>query len=270
MAIELLPLVAAVPRATDQPEPEPPPTRSLRVALVNMPWARVDAPSIQCGLLQSVVRAAGHRCDVHYLNLDFAAEIGAQTYDGLSGIPSERLHLIGEWLFSYAAFGEVLTESAYYQDFPEVEKQWAKLTGGSLDELTGLRRDTIPDWLRGCVRRVDWADYDVVGFTSTFLQNTASLALGRMLRAEHPDLVQVYGGANFDGAMGAEYAGTLPWLDYVVTGEGDVAFPRLLAQLAAAEHPAVAHCRVPGVLSARDAATQTRDAPRTQDLGRVS
>ncbi|MEO3772744.1 RiPP maturation radical SAM C-methyltransferase [Micromonospora sp. B9E7] len=269
MATELLPLVAAVPRATAQPEPEPPPARSLRVALVNMPWARVDAPSIQCGLLQSVVRAAGHQCDVHYLNLDFAAEVGAQTYDGLSGLPSERLHLIGEWLFSYAAFGEVLPESAYYEDFPEVEKQWAKLTGGSLDELTELRRAMIPEWLRGCVRRIDWADYDVVGFTSTFLQNTASLGLGRMLRAEHPDLVQVYGGANFDGTMGAEYAGTLSWLDYVVTGEGDVAFPRLLAQLAAAEHPAAASCRVPGVLGASGDAAQTRDAPRTQDLDRL-
>ncbi|WFE62943.1 RiPP maturation radical SAM C-methyltransferase [Micromonospora sp. WMMD714] len=300
MAMELLPLVAATPGASAHPEPEPPPARSLRVALVNMPWARVDAPSIQCGLLQSVVRAAGHRCDGHYLNLDFAAALGARTYDGLAGLPSERLHLIGEWLFSYAAFGEVLPESAYYQDFPEVEKQWAELTGRPLDELTALRREVIPGWLRECVRRIDWAGYDVVGFTSTFLQNTASLGLGRMLRAEHPDLVQVYGGANFDSVMGVEYAATLPWLDYVVTGEGDVAFPRLLAQLAAAEHPATARCRVPGVLAHSDAPSvpapdvpgsgdpapggdpapsgdlapggdpaPARDAPRTQDLDRL-
>ena len=264
-----LPLVAVAPGTMDHPEPESPPARSLRVALVNMPWARLDAPSIQCGLLQSVVRAAGHRCDVHYLNLDFAAAIGAQTYNGLSGIPSERLHLIGEWLFSYAAFGEVLPESAYYQEFPEVEKQWAKLTGGSIDGLTELRRSTIPEWLRRCIRRIDWAAYDVVGFTSTFLQNTASLAMGRLLREQHPDLVQVYGGANFDGDMGAEYVGTLPWLDYIVTGEGDVALPRLLAQLAAADRPADAVCRVPGVLTSAGHAPETRDAPRIQDLDRL-
>ncbi len=296
MAIEL-PLLTAAPGA---PEVEPPPARPLRVAMVNMPWARLDAPSIQCGLLQSVVRAAGHRCDAHYLNLDFAALIGARTYDGLAGIPSERLHLIGEWLFTYAAFGDVLPESAYYVDFPEVERLWGKLTGGGLDELTELRRRTIPDWLRGCVRGIDWSGYDVVGFTSTFLQNTASLALGRRLREAHPDLVQVYGGANFDGDMGAEYARALPWLDYVVTGEGDVAFPRLLAQLAAAECPAEARCRVPGVLTGRggpagqandtqggapkagDAqggdtqgrapqagTAQATDAPRTQEMDRL-
>jgi ribosomal peptide maturation radical SAM protein 1 len=263
MAIEL-PLLAVEPGA--RPEPEPPPARSLRVALVNMPWARLDAPSIQCGLLQSVARDAGHQCDVQYLNLDFAVVIGAHTYNGLAGIPSERLHLIGEWLFSYAAFGEVLPESAYYRDFPEVEKQWAKLTGGSLAELTKLRRRTIPEWLQGCLRRINWAGYDVVGFTSTFLQNTASLAMGRLLREQHPNLVQVYGGANFDGDMGAGYLGALPWLDHVVTGEGDVAFPRLLAQLATAEHPAEAVCRVPGVLSSSVPASETRDALRTQRL----
>jgi ribosomal peptide maturation radical SAM protein 1 len=264
-----LPLVAVAPGTMDHAEPAPPPARSLRVALVNMPWARLDAPSIQCGLLQPIVRAAGHQCDVHYLNLDFAATIGAQTYDGLSRIPSERLHLIGEWLFSYAAFDEVLPESAYYRDFPEVEKQWAKLTGGGLDQLTELRRRTIPEWLRGCVRRIDWAGYDVVGFTSTFLQNTASLAMGRLLRERCPDLVQVYGGANFDGDMGAEYAATLPWLDYVVTGEGDVALPRLLAQLAAADRPADAAGQVPGVLTSAGHAAQTGDAPRVQDLDRL-
>ncbi|HEX5543610.1 MAG TPA: RiPP maturation radical SAM C-methyltransferase [Micromonospora sp.] len=264
MAIEL-PLLAVEPGVHS----EPPPTRSLRVALVNMPWARLDAPSIQCGLLQSVARDAGHQCDVHYLNLDFAAVIGAETYNGLSGIPSERLHLIGEWLFSYAAFGEVLPESAYYRDFPEVEKQWAKLTGGCLAELTKLRRRTIPEWLHGCVRRVDWGSYDVVGFTSTFLQNTASLAMGRLLREQHPNVVQVYGGANFDGDMGAGYLGALPWLDHIVTGEGDIAFPRLLAQLAASEHPTEAVCRVPGVLSSSIPASQTRDAPRTQRLDQL-
>lgn len=261
-----LPLVVMAPAMADHPEP--PPARSLRVALVNMPWGRLDAPSIQCGLLQSVARAAGHRCDVHYLNLDLAATVGAQTYNGLSEMRSERLHLIGEWLFSYAAFGEVLPEAWYYQDFPEIEQQWAELAGGSLDELTALRRQTIPQWLRWCVQRVDWAGYDVVGFTSTFLQNTASLAMGRLLRTHYPDLLQVYGGANFDGEMGAEYVGKLPWLDYVVSGEGDVAFPRLLAQLAGAERPPGATRRIPGVLTSADPSLAC-DAPRTQDLDQL-
>src|SRR5216683_2112975 len=49
------------------PDAERVPSRGLRVALVNMPWSRADAPSIQCGLLQALTRRAGHHCDVFYL-----------------------------------------------------------------------------------------------------------------------------------------------------------------------------------------------------------
>jgi ribosomal peptide maturation radical SAM protein 1 len=265
MVVELLPLVAK-PKPLPDPRPERPPARSLRVALVNMPWARLEAPSIQCGLLQAVTRAAGHQCTVRYLNLDFAATIGAKLYDGLASMRSERLHLIGEWLFSYAAFGEIVPEGEYYRDFPEVQQEWAELTGGTLDGLTELRRETIPRWLRGHARGSDWSDVDVVGFSSTFMQNTASLALGRMLREEHPDLVQVYGGANFDGDMGAEFVGKLPWLDHVVVGEGDIAFPQLLAYLAEADPLARP---VPGVLTPADSRPADTDAPRAQHLDQL-
>ncbi|MEH1016376.1 RiPP maturation radical SAM C-methyltransferase [Micromonospora sp. CPCC 206060] len=263
--VEFLPLVTR----PDTVVSERAPARSLRVALVNMPWARLDAPSIQCGLLQSVARRAGHRCDVHYLNLDFAVAVGRQVYEGLSEMRSERLHLIGEWLFSFAAFGEILPEDRYYRDFPEVEADWARITGRSLDELTELRRTTIPQWLDACAGRIDWGAYDVVGFTSTFLQNTASLAMGRVLRERHPEVVQVYGGANFDGDMGAEYAGKVPWLDYIVAGEGDVAFPRLLAAIAESGTTPDGPLRVPGVHTAAGPNPDGADAPRTTHLDQL-
>ncbi|WP_328379556.1 RiPP maturation radical SAM C-methyltransferase [Streptomyces sp. NBC_00440] len=202
------------------------------MALVNMPWARLDAPSIQCGLLQSIVREHGHTCDVHYLNVELAALLGHDLYDGLSDVHAERLHLLGEWLFSFAAFGEVTRESEYFAEYPEIEATWSGLSGGGMEELVALRRDVLPGWLAESVEGIDWDSYDVVGFSSTFLQNTASLALGRLLKERFPSLVLVYGGANFDGEMGTEYLRGLPWLDHVVTGEGDIALPRLLASIA--------------------------------------
>jgi ribosomal peptide maturation radical SAM protein 1 len=214
-------------------DPEDAPARSLRVALVNMPWARTDAPSIQCGLLQAIARAEGHSAKTYYLNLDLAQALGREVYDALSGVQSERLHLLGEWLFGYAAFGEVTDENDYYADFPEIEPVWRRLTGQGLTGLTEIRRKLIPEWLEKCVDTIPWESYDVVGFSSTFLQNTASLALGRLLKQRYPELCTVYGGANFDGDMGVEFAKRLSWLDYVVTGEGDVAFPRLLREIAA-------------------------------------
>lgn len=210
----------------------PAPTRRLRVALVNMPWARVDAPSIQCGLLQSIATQVGHDCDVHYLNLELAAILGHRMYDQIAERGDERLYQLGEWLFSYAAFGQVRPEKDYFDEFPEIESVWSELTGKDLDHLITFRRKFLPGWLDDCIERIDWRSYDVVGFSSTFLQNSAAISFGRKLRDRFPALLLVYGGANFDGEMGVEYARHLYWLDFVVTGEADIAFPTLLNQIA--------------------------------------
>ncbi|MGW7021261.1 RiPP maturation radical SAM C-methyltransferase [Streptomyces decoyicus] len=243
----------------------PAPSRCLRIALVNMPWARIHAPSIQCGLLQSLARRAGHECESHYLNLEFAAFFGSKAYDAIANMASERLHLMGEWLFSYAAFGEVTTDDQYFGEYPEVKAIWDELTGKGLDDLSEMRRRTLPDWIAACAAKPVWGEYDVIGFTSTFMQNTASLALGKMIKKFHPGVTLVYGGANFDGDMGAEYAKKLPWLDYVVAGEGDIVFPALLNNIAdGTDTP------LPGVL--RYAATNlppATDAERPQVLDQL-
>jgi ribosomal peptide maturation radical SAM protein 1 len=252
-----LPLLQARPAVPEVPAA---PARPLRVALVNMPWARVDAPSIQCGLLTSVVRQAGHDCTVHYLNVELAAVLGHATYTGISEAGGERLHQFGEWLFSYAAFGDIRSEEEYHAEFPDVEEIWRDVTGEGLAEISTLRREVLPRWLARCAEDVDWASYDVVGFTSTFLQNTASLAMGRILKERFPGLVLVYGGANVDGEMGGEYLRHLSWIDHVVTGEGDTAFPALLHRIASDDTTGV-----PGVRS-RGVTEPTGESPRTPDL----
>ncbi|HEX8346507.1 MAG TPA: RiPP maturation radical SAM C-methyltransferase [Actinoplanes sp.] len=213
-------------------EPVIPPSRRLRVALVNMPWARVNAPSIQCGLLQSIVRDAGHDCDTHYLNIEFAAFLGGQGYDRIANLDALRDYFLGEWLFSYAAFGAVRPTAEYLAAFPEVVADWSEWTGKDVDDLVRNQREVLPKWITDCANQPEWGEYDVVGFTSTFLQNTAALALGKAIKQAHPQVALVYGGANFDSDMGLEYAQKLPWLDYVVVGEGDVALPSLLKTIA--------------------------------------
>jgi ribosomal peptide maturation radical SAM protein 1 len=71
-----------------------------------------------------------------------------------------------------------------------------------------------------------------VAFSSTFQQNTASFALARRLKAHSPDVVTIFGGANFDGPMGVELARAVDCIDVAVIGEGDLAFPGILRALA--------------------------------------
>jgi ribosomal peptide maturation radical SAM protein 1 len=208
--------------------------RSLRVALVNMPFAAAHRPSIACGLLKAGLLRFGHQVDVFYLNMELAAEIGAGVYDAIASVRTDQF--LGEWLFTAAAFGSQSDEAAYLATCPSVRDS-CRAINHTFDDLCRLRNDLLPAivdrWLDG----VDWGAYDIAGFTSTFEQNVAALALARRIKERYPGTVTVFGGANYDGEMGPEYVRAFPWIDYAVSGEGDAVFPALVARIARDEDP---------------------------------
>ena len=113
-------------------------------------------------------------------------------------------------------------------------------------DLVAVRRQAAPAFVREMADAIDWGRYGVVGFTTTFDQNVASIALARMVKERHPQVVVVFGGANCAGEMGRALAAGCPWIDYVVDGEGDEAFVELLGALAAGDEPT----EIAGVVSA--------------------
>lgn len=60
--------------------------------------------------------------------------------------------------------------------------------------------------------------------------DVASLALAKRLEQARPECVIVMGGANCEGPMGAETARQFPFVDAVVSGEGDLVFPDLVTR----------------------------------------
>ena len=210
----------------------------MRVALINMPWASPAVPSIQCGLLKAELQQHGYPADVLYLNLELAKLLGPDRYDSIMTSRGERSTLLGEWLFGAAAFGQ-RPDAAEYLATVGVAKD-LKL---SRAELIDLRDNVLPHWLAEIAAEPRWAQYDVVGFTSTFQQNVAAIGLARLLKDRYPDLVTLFGGANFDGEMGPEYVRAFPWIDYAIIGEADQALPDFIGCLARGQSPA----GVPGV-----------------------
>lgn len=201
------------------------------VALISMPFADAYRPSIQLGLLKSL--AVGHGFPVRTLHayLSFAAAIGVDYYQLLA---QHRGPMVGEWLFSLDAFREAAPD----RDSDMVEKLSASLSylGVPPPELArrliSIRQVDIPSYLDSLVDSFPWQDVAVVGFSSTFQQNTASFAVARRLKERHPHLFTVFGGANFDGDMGPEFVRALDCIDAAIVGEADVAFPLLLRALA--------------------------------------
>ncbi len=231
-----------------------------RVALVNMPWAFADRPSIQCGLLKSCLVQAGHDVDVHYLNLELAVAVGAALYHEVAHMRTDLL--LGDWLFSGAAFDRQGDEAAYRETFPTLD-EFCTQVGITFEAICTLRNETLPAWIAAWADNVDWGQYAIVGFTTTFEQNAAAMGLARAIKARHPGVTTVFGGSNFDGDMGREYVRKLSYIDYAVIGEGDQVFPQLVSLLARGESP----ISLPGVAARNNGAlSHVGAAPMTRDM----
>ncbi|MBN1210234.1 MAG: RiPP maturation radical SAM C-methyltransferase [Myxococcaceae bacterium] len=224
----------------------------MKVALVVMPLAAVNRPSLAAGLLQAAVKQRGIACDTKYFNVLLWKLLGAESYSFFCN-EAPMTALAGEWAFSQAFYGrrgsgreayarEVL-DSPVWGLAPEKRGHvWA------LEELA-------PQFLRLAFESCDWGQYELVGFTSTFEQTMPSLCLARMIRERHPRVKLVAGGANFEAEMGRQYMERFDFLDYVATSEADVSFPQLCESLrdGRAELPPGFLCREGG---------QVREAPR--------
>lgn len=185
-----------------------------------MPWASNNRPSLALGVLTTLAKARGCACSAHYPSFDFAARIGIDAYEALA--ENSRLFGLSEHLFATAVFG---VERLRSDDFLPHSGE----AGGQL--FRHLRDEIIPDFIDQVVAEVLREAPDIVGFSCTFNQIFASLAVARQLKARQPDITILIGGACMHGPMGEAYARAFPhWLDHVFTGEAEESFARYLDQ----------------------------------------
>ncbi|APU15951.1 bacteriocin maturation radical SAM protein 1 [Actinoalloteichus sp. GBA129-24] len=208
----------------------------MRIVLVHMPWGAIDVPSLALGIMRTAAERDGHDVEVRYANLDFVdwvvdrAEFGVTQYQYYS--EESYFQGAGDWVFSSALYDGEIREggAADYLRF-------LTDSGASQAEIATTRalHTLAPEFIEWLAADIARLRPDLVGFTSTFQQNTASLAAARALRRLLPGVRLVLGGANCDGAQGAALHRNFPFLDFVVRGEGEAAFPLLLRALAADE-----------------------------------
>lgn len=198
-----------------------------QVALVNMPFSFSKYPSIQLGTLSALLKSQGILVDCHHLNVRFAHKIGVPLYE----LICEKRALFGEWLFSHLLFRDNPKRAEYPRVFKPVFEQVARQSGQPIGFFEEMAARIAPQFLTGALTSVDWGRYRLVGFTSTFDQNVASLTMAKLIKDLYPDVTIVFGGANYDGEMGMEYFRAFPFIDYVVVGEGEEVFPALVRRI---------------------------------------
>jgi ribosomal peptide maturation radical SAM protein 1 len=89
----------------------------------------------------------------------------------------------------------------------------------------------VDSFLDQCMNSVAWERYPIIGFTSTFQQNLACLALAKRIKERYPEKIIVMGGDNCSDIMGVQLHESFPFLDYVFTGDADFSFPELVGRL---------------------------------------
>ncbi|MEN3583475.1 RiPP maturation radical SAM C-methyltransferase [Streptomyces sp. ZYX-F-203] len=211
----------------------------MRVILVHMPWGALDVPSLALGILHTVAAEHGHDVDVRYANLEFAewtAERAGFDLDAYTYF-SEKSYFqgVGDWAFAGALYGDDPSDDGKGPDPVGFADYFRFLAAnGARERERGLARAAralAPGFVRHLVDELSEDPPDLVGFTTTFQQNTASLAAARLLKEACPDVRIVFGGANCDGPQGAALHRNFPFLDFVVRGEGERAFPAVLGAL---------------------------------------
>jgi ribosomal peptide maturation radical SAM protein 1 len=217
------------------------PAALIQVRFIVVPFLPTEQPALGVSSLLSVLSDRGIGADVHYLNLAYGERLGWDVYKAAAeAIP--QAFLPGEMIFSRALWGERAPDFAQYN---ERIVRWIERT------ISGSRvKASLATWERhaGVMRKLiadapgvvaEWADTvlagspRVLGFTSTFQQNVAALALAQEVRRRVPatDVAIVFGGANCEDDMGRALASNFDFIDCVVSGEAEQVIVDLVGKL---------------------------------------
>ncbi len=187
--------------------------------------------------------------------------LGHDLYTRLIAKPS--LNFFCEWLFSKDAFGvdnsreyiNYLTErmtsvySRLYDGTGTEDVLTYAFGADNASQIERIQNQLIPGYLQKCMSVIlGNCATDIVGFSCVFSQMVPSLALAKLLKRASPSMKIVLGGNAVQGEMGQECLRSFPWVDYVVDGEAEISFPRLIHYIRSLHGQNSGGIRFPGII----------------------
>lgn len=186
-----------------------------KVLIIMMPFATPEFPGLGPTLIRSILEQQGIPTDIVYGNLVFSKLIAADPFveNTLTELP------ICELAFTPYYFSTPVAEAAatlrnYVLELTPSHAAHPPERYLAIVENAGRCVDTLFQSIR-------WQDYDVVGFSLLMGQTVASLALAKRIKAAHPQITVIVGGAHTQAPMGDELLRSFPEIDYVLQGEAD-------------------------------------------------
>ncbi|RJQ76797.1 RiPP maturation radical SAM protein 1 [Pseudonocardiaceae bacterium YIM PH 21723] len=199
------------------------------LCLVSMPWQSLARPSLQVGVLTAAcVRAGLPAPSSFHGDLAFAGHLLERSGGALTPAHYEEVaengfvHALGDWIFTHTLHGNDFG----IRQMAEYAKEW------QVDLRIATRmREHAEEFVDIAVSKILDMNTDIVGFSSTFMQNVPSLAVARRIKRRSPRTLVLFGGGNCDGPMGAALHREFPFVDLVLSGEADENLPLLLRAL---------------------------------------
>ena len=201
-----------------------------------MPFGPLFTPTIALSLLKPALSRRGMSSSTHYFLIDYAERVGLRFYNSVVNhdlIPLTKL--AGEWIFSGALLGSSPEDVQAYIETVLLDQdrglnRCRKVSRRRIERLVA-EHTAAGAFVDVCLERLLAHKPRVVGLTSAFEQHVPSLALAKRIKTAAPDTFIVLGGANCEGAMGAETVRQFPFVDAVLSGEGDLVFPELVSRV---------------------------------------
>jgi ribosomal peptide maturation radical SAM protein 1 len=197
------------------------------IVLVSMPFNVCVIPPIGICGLKTVLDEDGLRARVRHFNLEFLPFV-SEDLDNAQEIHDEISYLWdflpGEWLFSPMAS---VAEDRRFLDALRCE-------GGVRAPLVaalGALRSRTQAFIEYCAEQLAADQPGIVGFTSSFMQNQASLSLARTFKRLRPETKIVFGGSNAFGEMGRALIEQYDHIDLVVRSEAETVIVPLVRAL---------------------------------------
>jgi ribosomal peptide maturation radical SAM protein 1 len=192
-----------------------------RVLLVSAPWTLFNRPSLPLGVLKAYLSKAVPQVqtDACHLYLQLAHALGYKRYQEVSKRVWRAEAVFSALLYPTRAH---LAESLYNRT---LKKRGS--APNNFKQLVGKAEIVMADWLQ----TINWSALDLVGFTISFCQVTASLYLISQIKTICPSLPVVVGGSSFSGERSSALLNVFPYIDYLVVGEGEQPLSDLLSRL---------------------------------------
>jgi ribosomal peptide maturation radical SAM protein 1 len=201
------------------------PASEKRVLLILPPFANPEFPGLGPALLRSILNREGIATDILYANLLFSKVIEGDPF-----IERQLIQVPAcEMAFTPHYFGTDRRAAAECLRTHVIAL--AKDPDSHSIERYLRIVDLCGDFLDAFLQSVDWNCYDVVGFSVMVGQTVSALAISKRIKELQLPCRIVFGGPNTLGPPGRELIRSFPEIDFVLQGEADETFSRLVERI---------------------------------------